>query len=123
MSTIGTPTGAIAEEILVGGEGGQGTRRLRRRRRRPTISSAHLRPAVALISAWISQLARDEPIDTALLATRADLVAFLRGDDDARLANGWRAELLGDGIRSLIAGESGLTFDGQGRLRLIPVAR
>ena len=71
----------------------------------PTPPSAddlerNLRPAVALISAWISQLARDESVDTALLATRADLVAFLRGDDDARLGNGWRAELLGDGIRS-----------------------
>ena len=81
-----------------------------------------LRPAVALISAWVSQLARDEQVDTALLATRADLVAFLRGDDDARLGLGWRAELLGDGIRRLVAGEAGLTFDGQGRLRLIPVA-
>ena len=57
-----------------------------------------LRPAVTLISAWVSQLARDERIDTALLATRADLVAFLRGDDDARLASGWRNDLLGDGI-------------------------
>ena len=37
-------------------------------------------------------------------------------------AHGWRAELLGDGIRRLVAGEAGLTFDGQGRLRLIPVA-
>ena len=81
-----------------------------------------LRPAVALISAWVSQLARDEQVDTALLATRADLVAFLRGDDDARLASGWRAELVGDGIRRLVAGEAGLTFDGQGRLRLISVA-
>ncbi len=82
----------------------------------------NLRPAVALISAWVSQLARDEHVDTALLATRADLVAFLRGDDDARLGTGWRAGLLGDGIRRLVAGEAGLTFDGQGRLRLIPVA-
>ena len=54
-----------------------------------------LRPAVALISAWISQLARDEHVDTALLATRADLVAFLRGDDDARLGSGWRAGAAG----------------------------
>ena len=90
------------------GEGGQGRRRRRRRRRRPTTSSAICGPRSRSISAWISQLARDESIDTALLATRADLVAFLRGDADARLANGWRAELLGDGIRSLIAGESGL---------------
>jgi ribonuclease D len=81
-----------------------------------------LRPAVALISAWISQLARDESVDTAMLATRSDLVAFLRGDEDARLSTGWRAELLGDGIRRLVAGQAGLTFDGQGRLRLISVA-
>ncbi len=114
--------GSVADEILVAVKEGRSAPTP------PTPPSAddlerNLRPAVALISAWISQLARDESIDTALLATRADLVAFLRGDPDARLANGWRAELLGDGIRSLIAGESGLTFDGQGRLRLIPVAR
>jgi ribonuclease D len=82
----------------------------------------HLRPAVTLISAWMSQLARDESIDTALLATRSDLVAFLRGDADARLASGWRSEMVGDGIRALVAGEAALTFDGQGRLRLIPVS-
>lgn len=69
-----------------------------------------LRPAVTLISAWVSQLARDQQIDTALLATRADLVALLRGDPDARLAHGWRAELLGDGIRALVNGRAGLTF-------------
>lgn len=80
-----------------------------------------LRPAVALISAWVGQLARDERIDSALLATRADIVALLRGDEDARLATGWRGELLGDGIRDLVAGRRGLTFDGEGRLELVPV--
>ena len=113
--------GAIAEEILEAVREGKGAPPP------PVPPTADdldrtLRPAVALISAWISQLARDEQVDTALLATRADLVAFLRGDDDARLGSGWRAELLGDGIRRLVAGEAGLTFDGQGRLRLIPVA-
>jgi ribonuclease D len=83
----------------------------------------NLRPAVTLVSAWVSQLARDERIDTALLATRADIVAFLRGDEDARLAVGWRAELLGDGIRRLVGGESGLTFDPEGRLELVPMRR
>ena len=81
-----------------------------------------LRPAVTLVSAWVSEVARAERIDTALLATRADLVALLRGDRDARLASGWRAELLGDGVRSLVEGRAGLTFDGRGGLRLIPVA-
>ncbi len=81
-----------------------------------------LRPAVTLVSAWVSQLARDERIDTALLGTRADIVAFLRGDDDARLANGWRAELVGDAIRDLVEGRAGLTFDGEGRLELVNLA-
>ena len=80
-----------------------------------------LRPAVTLISAWVSQLARDERIDTALLATRSDIVAFLREDDDARLSRGWRSELLGEGIRQLVGGEAGLTFDPDGRLELVRV--
>jgi ribonuclease D len=78
-----------------------------------------LRPAVALVSAWVSQLARDERIDTAILATRADLVALLRGDPDARLAQGWRAELLGTDVRHLVEGRAALTFDGAGALRLV----
>ena len=80
-----------------------------------------MRPAVTLVSAWVSEVARAQRIDTALLATRADLVALLRGDPDARLAHGWRAELLGDGIKRLVEGRAGLTFDGRGGLRLIDV--
>jgi ribonuclease D len=80
-----------------------------------------LRPAVTLVSAWVSEVARVERIDTALLATRADLVALLRGDADARLAHSWRGELLGDGIRRLVEGRAGLTFDGRGGLRLIDI--
>jgi len=79
------------------------------------------RPAITLVSAWVSQVARDARIDTALLATRADLVAILRGDPDARLAHGWRAELVGDGLTRLMEGRAGLTFDGKGSLRLIDV--
>jgi ribonuclease D len=79
------------------------------------------RPAITLVSAWVSQVARDARIDTALLATRADLVAALRGDADARLAHGWRAELVGDGLTRLMEGRAGLTFDGKGSLKLISV--
>jgi len=82
----------------------------------------NMRPAVTLVSAWVGQLARDERLDPTLLATRADIVAFLRGDDDARLGVGWRNELVGDGIRRLVGGEAGLTFDPEGRLRLHSVA-
>jgi ribonuclease D len=79
----------------------------------------NLRPAVTLVSAWVGEVARAERIDSALLATRSDLSAFLRGDDDARLASGWRHDLLGDGIRKLVAGKAALTFDGKGGLDLI----
>lgn len=81
----------------------------------------NLRPAVTLVSAWVSEVGRQEHIDTTLLATRNDLVSLLRGDADARLGTGWRNELLGDGIRRLVAGHAALTFDGKGGLTLIDV--
>jgi ribonuclease D len=77
-----------------------------------------LRPAVGLVSAWVSQLARDEKIDSTLLATRADLEAFLRGDADARLAAGWRKGLVGEPVRRLVEGEAALAFAGDGELVL-----
>jgi ribonuclease D len=80
-----------------------------------------LRPAVTLVSAWVGEVARTEKIDATLLATRNDLVSLLRGDPAARLAHGWRHELLGDGIRRLVEGRAALTFDGRGGLRLVPV--
>lgn len=71
-----------------------------------------LRPAVALVSAWVAQLGRDLDIDPTLLATRADVQALLREDTEARLARGWRAELVGVPVRKLVAGEAALAFDG-----------
>lgn len=113
--------GAIGAEILAAVADG-----LRRDIHHPTPDGddldRSLRPAVALVSAWVSEVARSEKIDTTLLATRSDLVALLRGDEAARLAHGWRAGLLGDGIRQLVEGRAGLTFDGHGGLKLIPVA-
>lgn len=81
----------------------------------------NMRPAITLVSAWVSELARQEKIDTALLGTRGDIVALLRNDPDARLATGWRAELLGDQVKRLVEGTAALTFDGKGSLRLINV--
>ena len=78
--------------------------------RRPD-DAKDLRPAVALVAAWVNQLARDRALDPALLATRADVEALVRGDDDARLATGWRAELAGGPIRRLVAGDAALAFE------------
>ena len=81
---------------------------------------AELRPAVPLVSAWATQLARDLGIELALLATRSDLESLLRGDPDARLSRGWRSELVGEPIRCLLAGEVALAFDRGGGLVLEP---
>lgn len=71
-----------------------------------------LRPAVALVSAWVAQLASDLDIDPALLATRSDVQSFLRDDPGARLSEGWRKQLVGEPVRRLVAGEAALAFDG-----------
>jgi ribonuclease D len=84
----------------------------------PRELDRELRPAVALVSAWVSQLARNLEIDTGLLATRSDIEALLRADPAARLATGWRAELVGEPIRRLVDGEAALAFDPGGELRL-----
>lgn len=85
-----------------------------------------LRPAVTLISAWVSELARQHHIDVALLATRSDITALLREQPQARLTQGWRAHIVGDDIKRLVSGHAGLSFDSRGGLRLLdtdPVAR
>ena len=77
-----------------------------------------LRPAVALVAAWISQLTRELEIETSLVATRADVESLLAGDPASRLARGWRRELVGERIRRLVDGEAALAFDGHGNLLL-----
>ena len=77
-----------------------------------------LRPAVTLVTAWISQLSRQLGIDTMLLATRNDVEALLRGDEHARLSQGWRADVVGQDIRRLVEGRAALSFDGHGGLVL-----
>ncbi len=82
-----------------------------------------LRPVVGLVTSWVSQLGRDLEIDPALLATRADIEDLLRGLPDARLTEGWRAELMGGPIRDLVEGRSALAFEAGGRLVLEPRVR
>jgi ribonuclease D len=104
------PGGAAAEELIEAVRRGQAIDA--RDLRLPPVDDFErdLRPAVTLVSAWVSQLARDLGIETALLATRSDLQAFLSGDSAARLANGWRAQLVGEPVRRLVDGEAALAF-------------
>jgi ribonuclease D len=78
----------------------------------------HLRPVVTLVTAWISQLARDHHLDPALLATRNDVESLLKGDPDSRLHFGWRSDLVGIPIAQLVAGDAAVAFDGDGQLVL-----
>lgn len=82
--------------------------------------SNELRPAVTLVSAWLAQLGKDEELDAALVATRSDITDILRGAPDARLASGWRADLVGQRVRDLVEGRAALAFDPSGRLLLEP---
>lgn len=79
----------------------------------------HLRPAVTLVSAWVSEVARREEIDTALVATRTDIVDYLRGAESARLRQGWRRTVVGDRLDDIVAGRAAIRFDGRGGLLLV----
>lgn len=78
-----------------------------------------LRPAATLMSAWISEVAARERIETAILATRADIIDYLRGQSESRLRAGWRAELVGRDLADLVSGSAGIAFNGAGGLRLL----
>ena len=74
-----------------------------------------LRPAVTLIAAWMSQYADDMDLDPAMLGSRNDIEEFVRSGE-SRLAHGWRHDLAGSAIRSLLAGDAAVAFDGDGRV-------
>lgn len=103
--------GSLAEELLQ--LVAQSREALPRKSAQPHAPElpTELKPAVPLISAWVSQQSRDLELETAILATRSDLEDLLRGSENARLAQGWRAEFVGEPIRKLVSGEASLAFD------------
>jgi len=70
------------------------------------------KPAIAIAAAWISERASQLDIDTAILATRADIVAFLQDPPAGRLQTSWRNELIGEPIRRLFAGDAAIVLHG-----------
>lgn len=110
--------GGAAESLLTALRAGEQMSKEQYRMPPSSDVDRELRPAVTLVSAWISQLARDLGIDTSILATRGDLEALLRGDAGARLTTGWRADALGGAVRSLVGGGAAIAFDGHGGLVL-----
>lgn len=83
-----------------------------------------MRPAVTLVGVWVSELARQSDLDPTLLGTRKDIVDLLAGNKGARLAEGWRADILGRDVELLIQGRMALTFRNEGSdvgLAMVPV--
>ena len=60
------------------------------------------RARLKMMKARVADVAKKLGIATEVLAPKRDLSAALNGDQDSRLFNGWRDELLGDELRSLI---------------------
>ncbi len=110
--------GAVGEELLAAVDEGLGIPPDQVPEPRGEDLPRDLRPAVTLVSAWVSQLARDAQLDTTLLATRSDLVELLGNPPSGRLTHGWRAALVGEAVRRLVQGEAALAFDGRGNLVL-----
>jgi ribonuclease D len=76
--------------------------------------------AVALLVAYVAELARAERIEKQLLATREDVKALVHGRP-SRLDSGWRAEVAGDALHRLLDGQAVIRLTDRGRhLRLEP---
>jgi ribonuclease D len=83
-----------------------------------------MRPAATLVSAWVTELARQSDLDAGLLGTRKDINDLLSSAPGARMSEGWRAEIVGHDIEDLVAGRKALTFtkeNGGNGLRLVDV--
>jgi ribonuclease D len=81
-------------------------------------------PLVALAQALVRHRSLESGIAVELIATQAELVALVASvhrDEDVpepRVARGWRAELVGDELRELLAGRRTLAVGPDGRLRV-----
>jgi ribonuclease D len=111
---------AVAEAVLGAVEAGRAMARSELRVPPKFQDDAALDAAVGLLAAWTGQVASGEGIDARLLATRDDVRALVNGRP-SRLDGGWRAAIVGDRIRDLLAGDSVLRLvDGGRRVQLEP---
>ncbi|HEY3673907.1 MAG TPA: HRDC domain-containing protein [Acidimicrobiia bacterium] len=70
--------------------------------------------AVALLVAYVAELARGERLEKQLLATRDDVKALVYGRP-SRLDAGWRAEIAGDALHRLLEGKAVIRLTDNGR--------
>ncbi len=70
--------------------------------------------AVALLVAYVAELARGERLEKQLLATRDDVKALVYGRP-SRLDTGWRAEIAGHSLHHLLEGKAVIRLTDRGR--------
>jgi ribonuclease D len=70
--------------------------------------------AVALLVAYVAELARSERLEKQLLATRDDVKALVYGRP-SRLDAGWRAEIAGHALHHLLEGKAVIRLTDNGR--------
>jgi ribonuclease D len=73
--------------------------------------------AVALLAAYVAELARAQRLEKQLLATRDDVKALVHGRP-SRLDSGWRAEVAGDALHRLLDGQAVIRLTDGRRLTL-----
>src|SRR5690606_25074800 len=69
-------------------------------------------PLVSLGLAWAAHVAEREAIEPSVLATRADVAAFLSEPRTGRLTHGFRYDLLGRDLEDLARGDAAVGFVG-----------
>jgi ribonuclease D len=67
-------------------------------------------PLVSLCLAWVAHIAERERIEPSVLATRADVTAFLSSPRAGRLTHGFRHELVGRDLEELASGDAAVGF-------------
>ncbi len=108
----------VVLELLAAVEAGREMPKERLRLPEKYDDGPELDAAVALLVAYVAELARAERVEKQLLATRDDVKALVYGRP-SRLDAGWRAQIAGDQLHRLLDGKAVIRLTDRGRhLRL-----
>lgn len=118
MRGAGSLPRPVVRDVLAAVEAGRAMDKSQQRLPARHDDDASLDAAAGLLTAWVGEVASSENVEPRLLATRDDIKALVNGRP-SRLDDGWRAAMVGDRLRSLLAGEAVLRLvDGGRRVQL-----
>jgi ribonuclease D len=104
----------VVREVLAAVEAGREMPKQQLRLPEKYDDGPELDAAVALLVAYVAELARAERLEKQLLATRDDVKALVYGRP-SRLDNGWRAEIIGHALHHLLDGKAVIRLTDHGR--------